>query len=52
MENVHTKELSQELVSREGVSYIDLEPYEKVTITTGQGELEFTGPAIIIINQD
>jgi hypothetical protein len=52
MENVHTKELSQELVGREGVFHIDVEPYEKVKITTGQGEREFTGPAIIIINQD
>lgn len=47
-----TKEITNELINREGISHLKIEPYEKVTITTGQGEREFTGPAIIIINQD
>ncbi|MBM4762721.1 BC1881 family protein [Bacillus sp. B15-48] len=52
MEQYSTVELSNELVEREGISHIKVEPYEKVTLTTGQGEREFTGPVIIIINQD
>ncbi|WP_256816546.1 BC1881 family protein [Cytobacillus sp. Bac17] len=52
MTNLSTKEISEELVNREGISHIVVEPYEGVRIITGQGEREFTGPAIIIINQD
>jgi len=47
-----TKDITEELLGREGISYLNIEPYEKVTITTGQGEQHITGPAIIIINQD
>ncbi|HWL22401.1 MAG TPA: BC1881 family protein [Ureibacillus sp.] len=47
-----TKEITDELLRREGISHLNIEPYEKVTITTGQGEREFTGPVMIIINQD
>ncbi|MGM0903077.1 MAG: BC1881 family protein [Bacillota bacterium] len=52
MKEVTTKEVTKELLNREGISSLSVEPYEKVKITTGQGEREFTGPAIIIINQD
>lgn len=52
MDKVSTKEISKELTTREGITHIIVEPYENVKITTGQGEQEFTGPAIIIINQD
>ncbi|WP_157800967.1 BC1881 family protein [Bacillus solitudinis] len=52
METGSTKDLTKELSTREGISKLDIEPYEKVKIITGQGEREFTGPAIIIVNQD
>lgn len=52
MKGFSTKEISNELLSREGITQIRVEPYEKVKITTGQGEREFIGPAIIFINQD
>ncbi|EPD52774.1 hypothetical protein HMPREF1210_01154 [Paenisporosarcina sp. HGH0030] len=47
-----TKDITDELLQREGIAHLNIEPYEKVTITTGQGEQHFTGPAIIIVNQD
>lgn len=47
-----TKNLSQELSSREGVETISVKPYEEVKITVGQQEKVFTGPAVILINQD
>lgn len=52
MKSISTKNISEELTEREGIIHINVEPYEKVKITTGQGEREFTGPAIIIVNQD
>jgi hypothetical protein len=52
VEQFSTKYLTQELVKKEGITHIEVEPYEKIRITTGQEEYEFTGPAIIIINQD
>lgn len=52
MKDYSTKEISNELTMREGVTPIHVEPYEKFIISTGQGEREFTGPAIIIVNQD
>lgn len=50
--NLSTKDLTETLLSREGITYLNVEPYEKVKITAGHSEKEFTGPAIIIINQD
>jgi len=47
-----TNELTKELTAREGITHINVEPYEKIKIATGLGEREFTGPAIIIVNQD
>jgi hypothetical protein len=47
-----TKEITKELIDREGVAHITVGPYEKLKITTGQRECELTGPAIVIINQD
>ena len=52
MKKQSTKKISEELITREGISHIIIEPYEKVKITTGQREREFIGPAIIIVNQD
>lgn len=52
MKNYSTNEISKEITNREGITHIQVEPYEKFKITTGQGEREFTGPAIIIVNQD
>lgn len=50
--NQSTKDLSQELSNREGVEAISVEPYEEIKITVGQKEKVFTGPAVILINQD
>lgn len=47
-----TREISEELIEQEGISHINIEPYEKVTITTGREVREYIGPAIIIVNQD
>ncbi|MEI3607083.1 BC1881 family protein [Pseudogracilibacillus sp. SE30717A] len=47
-----TKDLTNELKAREGITHIEIEPYEKISITTGHETKEFTGPAIILINQD
>jgi len=47
-----TKELTVELKQREGITHLNVEPYEKVKITTASEEREITGPAIIIVNQD
>lgn len=47
-----TKELTQELIGREGVEFIQINPHEEFKITTGQKELVYSGPAIILINQD
>lgn len=52
MEHNSTKELHEELVNREGVIEIIVEPYEKLTIVQGQRTQEFTGPARVLINQD
>jgi len=49
---VSTKELSDELSAREGVSRIELLPYEEMRIITGREERTIQGPAIILINQD
>lgn len=52
LRNLSTKEITKELIDREGVTHITVEPYEKLKITIGQRECELTGPAIVIINQD
>lgn len=46
------KQLSEELSGREVVTSIEVGPHEEVVIKVGQQEAKFTGPAIIIINQD
>jgi hypothetical protein len=52
VERPSTKDISNELKEREGVTYISIDPYDEVKIITGHKEKVFTGPAIIIINQD
>ena len=47
-----TKEISDELLKREGITHLDIKPYNNIKITTDQVERIITGPAIIIINQD
>ncbi|MCP1134902.1 BC1881 family protein [Paenibacillus polysaccharolyticus] len=47
-----TKDLSQELSQREGVETIAVEPHQEFKITVGQQEQIFTGPAVILVNQD
>ncbi|VUG07068.1 hypothetical protein PPOLYM_03476 [Paenibacillus polymyxa] len=50
--NQSTKNLSEELSKREGVEVITVEPHQEFKITVGQQEETFTGPAVILINQD
>jgi len=52
MKDQSTKEITSELLQREGISHIEVEPHEKVTITTGTTSKNIEGPAIIVINQD
>lgn len=47
-----TKDLSEELSKREGVQTITVEPHQEFKITVGQQEKSFTGPAVILVNQD
>lgn len=50
--NQTTKDLSTELSKREGVQEITVEPHQEFKITVGQEEQTFTGPAVILVNQD
>jgi hypothetical protein len=47
-----TKDLTEELEKREGITKITLDPYEDCRIITGHGEHLIQGPAIILVNQD
>ncbi|NMH68606.1 BC1881 family protein [Bacillus sp. RO3] len=56
---ISTKELTNILIEREGISAIEIPPEETVSIRTRftktslySQEIEFKGPAVIIINQD
>lgn len=48
LQNVSTKDLSEELEKREGVITINLGPYEEIEV----GGVVVEGPAIILINKD
>ncbi|WP_419877688.1 BC1881 family protein [Brevibacillus centrosporus] len=50
--DISTKDLTDELMRREGISTVSLEPYAVMKITAGSNEREIQGPAIILINQD
>lgn len=52
MRDKTTKDISNELITRPGISHLTVEPYDEVKIITGQNEKVIIGPAIIIINQD
>lgn len=52
MNDLTTKDLTEELIKREGISDLVVEPHKEVTITTGEESKVITGPAIIVINQD
>lgn len=52
MKQVATSELTNELVSREGIDSFTVEPYEEIKIITRTAERIIQGPAIILINQD
>lgn len=47
-----TKELSEELEKREGITKLVIEPYESYRIIGKREGVSKTGPAIIIINED
>lgn len=52
MKDLSTKQLTDELIKREGIFNLRVEPYKKVTITADDIEKEIEGPAIIVINRD
>lgn len=52
MNNIETKDLTSELIKREGITTIKVEPYQEIKITAGTEEFHSTGPAIILVNQD
>lgn len=52
MENKTTKEVHEELATREGVTEIVIGPHESFKIVTDQRNYESTGPARIIVNID
>lgn len=47
-----TKELSEELSRREGVTQLKVPPYDEIKITAGDQVYSTSGPAVILINQD
>lgn len=47
-----TKELTDELVNCEGITTLEVAPYEEVVIKKGLTINKIVGPAIIVINQD
>jgi hypothetical protein len=52
MNEMSTKDLTNELASREGVKLISVEPYQDIYIKAGQREISITGPAKVIVNID
>ncbi|WP_420973870.1 BC1881 family protein [Bacillus thuringiensis] len=48
LKNVSTKDISEELEKRDGVTSIHVEPHVKVEVA----EVVVEGPASILINQD
>jgi hypothetical protein len=56
IESFSTKELTDELAKREGIRNFTVEPYGKLAIFVDNGKdgdrEMFTGPAIVLVNQD
>lgn len=48
LKNVSTKELVEELASREAVEKIVVEPYEEYSITAGEHKIRDGGPVVIL----
>lgn len=48
LKNVSTKELVEELASREAVEKIVVEPYEPYSITVGNQKISDGGPIVIL----
>ena len=48
LKNVSTKELVEELASREAVEKIVVEPYEPYSITVGDQKISDGGPIVIL----
>lgn len=49
---ISTKDLTNELMNRDGIKVIEVVPYEEVVIQKGPTTYSLVGPAIILINQD
>ncbi|MFV0577762.1 MAG: BC1881 family protein [Fusobacterium ulcerans] len=48
-----TKELTEELIRREGIATAYIDPYESFAVyIDGKVRIQETGPAILIVNQD
>lgn len=48
LKNVSTKALVEELVSREAVEKIVVEPYEEYSITVGEEKNNNSGPVVML----
>lgn len=48
MKNVPTKNLSEELETRDGVTSVQVSPHEKIEVAG----ITVEGPAVILINKD
>lgn len=48
LKNVSTKQLVEELASREAVEKIAVEPYEPYSITVGEQKINDGGPIVIL----
>jgi hypothetical protein len=48
-----TRQLTNMLISRDGIESVEVEPTEKITITSDKGDkIELTGPVKIIVDQN
>ena len=48
LKNVSTKEVVEELVSREAVEKTVIEPYEEYSITVGEEKINDAGPVVLL----
>ena len=48
LKNVSTKQLVEELASREAVEAIRIDPYEEYSITIGEQKINDGGPVVIL----
>ncbi|WP_249436131.1 BC1881 family protein [Paenibacillus sp. Marseille-Q4541] len=52
LSGVSTKDLTKEIMRREGVETLVLSPEDEFSIVTDRGKIKDCGPAILLINRD